>query len=51
MVSESTSGTLTADGTEQTVISDTDDKFFGGYISMENMASGDSITVRQYILV
>lgn len=39
-------GTITTDGTEQTIWDITADKHFAGWIFMHNMASGDSITVK-----
>ena len=44
-------GDLTADGTEQTVWDVTTDKWFSGYIDLENMATGDTVTLKRYIKV
>jgi len=44
-------GDLTADGTEQTVWDVTTNKWFSGYIDLENMQSGDTTTVKRYIQV
>jgi len=40
--------TLTADGTEQTVVESTSSGEVEGFIDLSNMASGDSITLRLY---
>jgi len=46
------SGTITADGTEQTLYERSEVErnfmFMGGYINIENMESGDTIVVRKY---
>lgn len=44
-------GDLTADGTEQTLIDDTTNKWFSGYIDLENMATNDITVIRTYIKV
>jgi hypothetical protein len=44
-------GDLTADGTEQTLIDDTTNKWFSGYIDLENMISGDTVIIKTYIKV
>ena len=42
-------GTLTADGTEQTVVEVTTIGTHEGYIDLANMQAGDSVTIREYI--
>jgi len=42
-------GTLTADGTEQTVVEVTTIGTLEGYIDLANMQAGDSVTIREYI--
>jgi hypothetical protein len=44
-------GDLTADGTPQTLIDETTNKWFSGYIDLENMASGDTVIIKTYIKV
>jgi hypothetical protein len=44
-------GDLTADGTEQTVWDVTTNKWFFGYIDLENMTTGDTVELRQYLQV
>jgi len=46
-------GTLTADGTEQTVVEETGTLEFklDGYIDLSNLASGDTVVVREYMKV
>jgi hypothetical protein len=46
-------GTLTADGTEQTVVSRTDTVEFqlDGYIDLTNLATGDSVVIREYMQI
>jgi len=46
-------GTLTADGTEQTIVLDeisgNPQRFLEGYIDLSNMASGDTVVIRYYV--
>ena len=42
-------GTLTADGTEQTVVEVTTIGTLEGYIDLANMQAGDSVTIREYV--
>jgi len=42
-------GTLTADGTEQTVVEVTTLGTLEGYIDLANMQAGDSVTIRLYV--
>jgi hypothetical protein len=42
-------GTLTADGTEQTVFETTEKGVFEGWIDLSNMASGDTTTINIYV--
>jgi len=51
MPTVSAQGDLTADGTEQTVWDVTTSKWFSGYIDLENMASGDTVVLKQYLKV
>jgi hypothetical protein len=46
-------GTLTADGTEQTVVDVTGTLEFNldGYIDLSNMASGDTVVIRQFMKI
>jgi len=44
-------GTLTADGTEQTLVEETAERNLYGYLDMSNLATGDSITIRQYVII
>ena len=44
-------GDLTADGTEQTVWDVTTSKWFSGYISLEQMTTGDTVLIKRYIKV
>jgi hypothetical protein len=46
-------GTLTADGTEQIVASRTDTLEFqlDGYIDLSNLASGDTIVIREWMII
>jgi hypothetical protein len=44
-------GDLTADGTEQTVWDVTNNKWFSGYVDLENMAASDIVTLKRYIKV
>jgi hypothetical protein len=44
-------GDLTADGTEQTVWDVTTNKWFKGYVDLENMASGDTVILRRYLKI
>jgi len=46
---ELAAGTLTADGTEQTVIEVTTIGTLEGYIDLANMQAGDSVTIRLYV--
>jgi len=50
MVDEATggTGTLVTDGTEQTLFTLTGNLFYGGYIDLTALASGDTIVVREY---
>lgn len=41
----------TADGSEQTLWDVTSNKFFFGFVSLENMQAGDTMTLRRYIKV
>jgi len=42
-------GTLTADGTEQTVVEVITLGTLEGYIDLANMQAGDSVTIREYV--
>jgi len=48
-------GSITADGTEQTVILDevtgNPPRFLDGFIDLSNMAAGDTVVIRQYISI
>jgi hypothetical protein len=44
-------GDLTATGGEDVLIDDTTNKWFSGYIDLENMASGDTVVIKTYIKV
>lgn len=44
-------GDITADGTEQTVWDVTTNKWFSGYVDLENMAAGDTTILKRYIQV
>jgi hypothetical protein len=48
-------GTLTADGTEQNVVLDevsgNPSRYLEGYIDLSNMASGDTIVIREYMKI
>lgn len=44
-------GTLTADGTEQTVFESDEVGEFSGYVDLANMVAGDEVTVRVYIKI
>ncbi len=44
-------GELTADGSEQNVVVCNDIAILSGYISMSKMQGGDTILVKQYIIV
>jgi hypothetical protein len=44
-------GTVTADGTEQTIIEYTGKASLSGYIDLSNMQSGDTVTVRVYVKI
>jgi hypothetical protein len=44
-------GTLTADGTEQTVLEFVDVGVISGHIDLQNMVEGDAVVIRQYIKV
>lgn len=48
-------GTLTADGSEQNVVLDepagNPQRFLDGYIDLTNMASGDTVVIRQYMRI
>jgi hypothetical protein len=44
-------GDLTADGTEQTLWDVTTNKWFSGWIDLENMASGDTTVIKTYVKV
>jgi len=46
---ELTVGTLTADGTEQTVVEVSTLGTLEGYIDLSNMQAGDSVTIREYV--
>ena len=50
MVDEATggTGTLVTDGTEQTLFTLTGNLFYGGYIDLTALASGDTLVVREY---
>jgi len=41
-------GTLVTDGTQQTLFTLTTNKFFGGYVDLTALASGDTIIVREF---
>ena len=45
------SGTLTADGTEQTLGDLTGNKYYSAHINLVNMASGDTTVVKLYVKV
>jgi len=44
-------GSLTADGTEQTLFETSEVGEFAGYVDKTNMASGDTIAVRVYVKI
>jgi hypothetical protein len=44
-------GTTTADGTEQTLVTVTLKGRVSGYLSLENMQAGDTLVLSQYILI
>jgi len=44
-------GTLTATAEEQTLVEETEERNLYGYLDMSNLASGDSITIRQYVII
>jgi len=44
-------GTVTADGTEQTIIEYTGKASLSGYIDLSNMEDGDTVTVRLYVKI
>lgn len=46
---EISSTTLTADGTEQDILNETDIGKYEGYIDLSNMALGDSVTIKEYV--
>jgi hypothetical protein len=48
---EEGNGTLTADGTEQTVREYTGTGKLHAYIDLSNMADGDAVTIRQFIKI
>lgn len=51
MVTLSSNGTQTAViGTEHTLYNPTTSKFFTGYIDLTNMASGDTVEVRVFVI-
>lgn len=45
-----TKGTVTTDGTEQTLFDTTSDNYFAAYVFLHNMVSGDTIEIRVYVL-
>ena len=45
------SGTLTADGTEQNIANLTANKYYSAHINLTNMGSGDTTVLRLYIKV
>src|ERR1051326_6372573 len=45
------SGTLTADGTEQDMADLTANKYYSAHVDLQNMADGDTTTLRLYIKV
>lgn len=51
MPTVNTQGTLTADGTEQTVWSVTTNKYFSGQVDLQNMQTGDTVVMRRYVKV
>jgi len=51
MLSTVSSGSITANGTEQTVYSTTSAGIYGGIIDTSNMASGDKVTLRLYVAI
>lgn len=48
---EEATGTLTADGSEQTIIERSLLMKFSGYIDLSNMVAGDTVVIRQYMQV
>lgn len=48
-VIEHSSGTLTADGTEQTIFEEQNVGSYEGYIDLEKMVDGDKVTLCEYI--
>jgi hypothetical protein len=51
MVTLSSSGTQTATiNTEHTLYNPTTNKFFTGYVDLTNMASGDTVELRVYVI-
>lgn len=44
-------GILTADGTEQTILTGTGPGRFSGYIDLSNLAGVDTLRVKQYIFI
>lgn len=44
-------GDITADGTEQTVWDVTTNKWFSGYIDLENMQVGDTVVIKRYLQI
>jgi hypothetical protein len=52
VVTLSSSGTQTAViGTEHTLYNPTTSKWFSGYVDLSNMASGDTVEIRIYLIV
>lgn len=45
---EHSSGTLTADGTEQTFFEEQNVGSFEGYLDLSNMADGDQVSIAEY---
>jgi len=49
MQSEVAKGTLTADGTEQDLVNVSGRAKYEGWVDLANMASGDTVVVREYV--
>jgi len=47
--SELSSTTLTADGTEQDCLNESGIGKYEGYIDLTNMATGDAVTIKEYV--
>ena len=45
------SGTITADGSEQTIAEIDETVRISGYISLSNMQAGDTVVIRQYMKI